>query len=71
MSGHDRLILGRTAKNAAMATLIANHQQEWDDLYAKARVNVGLPATPTPKKKKSRLEVLREQLRAQGIMPEV
>ena len=74
MSGNERMILGRRAYTNAINALIGMHQQDWVDVLGKARVELGLPPEQAPKKsysKKSRLQVLREQLRAAGIEPNV
>jgi hypothetical protein len=59
------------ARKTAIEKLIANHSEEYDTLHRKERVELGLPEDPTPAKKLSRIELLREQLRAAGIEPKI
>lgn len=67
----DRRHVGAQAQRQAVSRLIANHRDEYQNLLGDEREALGLPREAKAGKKPSRLDILREQLKAQGIEPKI
>jgi hypothetical protein len=51
--------------------LVQNHAAEYMTLLGDEREKLGLPRERVVQKKKSRLDILRDQLREAGVDPEI
>lgn len=71
MPANDKRHLGSKALRAALDRLKESHATEFAQLLGDEREKLGLPRERVEQKKASRLEKLREQLRAAGIEPEI
>lgn len=61
----DKAKRGIKARQDAIATLIANHQAEFDEMHAKNRIALGLPprsSGPTRQQLEERIQKQREKL---------
>lgn len=67
----DKRHIGAQAQRQAVSRLIDRHRDEYQDLLGDEREALGLPRDAKPVKKPSRLDILREQLKAAGVEPKI
>ena len=67
----DRRHVGAQAQRQAVSRLIDKYRSDYDKILGDEREGLGLPRDPTPAKKLSRLEILRQQLAEAGMTPKI